>query len=151
MSEPEIIRLAFICTGNAARSQMAEGMARSWAKDNVWVESAGLCPMGLAPNAVKVMAEIGIDISAQYSKGLDKVDRELDFVITLCDHAAKYCPSIPAKRERVHWSIPDPGGDCGDRGDPLKLYRQARDMLAERIRTFLADRDLLKTRPLAEE
>lgn len=144
MSKPEIIRVAFICTANAARSQMAEGLARAWAKDNVWIESAGIQPMGLARTAVEVMAEIGIDISNQRSSGLDELSDDQDYVVTVCDHAAEYCASIPARRETIHWPIPDPGGAHNYPGDPSQLFRQAREMLSDLIRNFLAERGLLK-------
>jgi arsenate reductase len=144
MSESEIIRVAFICTANAARSQIAEGLTRAWAKENVWVESAGLRPMGLARTAIEVMAEIGIDISHQRSKGIEELGPDQDYVITVCDNAAEYCGTLPAKRENLHWPIPDPGGMFDCPGDTRQLYRQAREMLATRIQQFLAERNLLR-------
>ena len=143
----EIIRLAFICTGNSARSQMAEGFARAWAADRVIVESAGVRPFGLSQKAVAAMAEVGLDISRHYSKGLDEIAPEQDFVITLCDHADQFCGSLPAKRERLHWPIPDPVGPMGDRDDPLQSYRRARDLIAQKIRQFLSTPALLTDAP----
>lgn len=140
MTEPEIVRLAFICTANSVRSQMAEGFARAWAKDHVAIESAGLSPMGVSRRATEVMAEVGIDLSGQTSKGIEALSPDQDFVITLCDDAARYCGTIPAKRASFHWSIPDPsGGPVG-----LEAWRDVRDLIARTVRAFLADNHLLK-------
>lgn len=141
MSEAPV-RILFICTGNAARSQMAEGFTRAWAADHVWVESAGIRPFGLSQTAVRVMAEVGIDISRHQSKGLDQVAASPDFVITLCNHAAQTCPTIHATRQKLHWPTLDPGGPDGP-ADPLERYRQIRASLADRVRTFLTDHDWL--------
>jgi arsenate reductase len=134
------IKIAFICTGNSARSQMAEGLARSLGSDRLIVQSAGTSPMGVAQHAVQAMAEVGIDISDQWSKGLDEIDNDLDFAITLCSHAERHCPVLPA-RVRLHWPFPDPAGMIGE--SSLEGFRMVREMLKEKITEFLKQRDLL--------
>ena len=121
----------FVCTGNAARSQMAEGLLKSM-KPNFTVLSAGTKPEGLHPNAVKAMDEIGLDISNQTSKGLDDVNwKDADFAITLCGSADETCVMMdwPVSCKRDHWPIEDP--------DSLDDFRKARDEIRERIESFL--------------
>ena len=142
----QIVRIAFICTGNSARSQMAEGFARAWANEHVVVESAGTNPFGLSRTAVQVMAEAGIDISHHTSKDLSHIDPEPDFVITLCDSADRNCPLLSARRERLHWPIGDPSRFEGSETS-LERYRHVRDVLAEKLRAFLAEHHLLKKGP----
>src|SRR6266849_6421765 len=99
-------RVLFICTGNPARSQMAEGLLKSIGKSEFKVFSAGTHPMPVRPKAVQVMKEIGIDISDQYSKTLDGfVDQPFDYVITVCDNAKESCPVFYAAKNTLHWSI----------------------------------------------
>ena len=117
----------FVCTGNAARSQMAEGLLKSM-KSDFTVLSAGTKPEGLHPNAVKAMAEIGLDISNQTSKGLDDVNwKDADFAITLCGSADETCVMMdwPESCKRDHWPIEDP--------ESLDDFRNARDEIRERI------------------
>ena len=117
----------FVCTGNAARSQMAEGLLKSM-KPNFTVLSAGTKPEGLHPNAVKAMDEIGLDISNQTSKGLDDVNwKGADFAITLCGSADETCVMMdwPESCKRDHWPIDDP--------ESLDDFRKARDVIKERI------------------
>ncbi len=101
--------ILFLCTGNACRSQMAEGWARHLKGDVLHAYSAGIAPHGLDPRAVKVMAEVGVDISDHTSKHLDALDDvALDYVITVCDHAAESCPIFPGKVAKLHRSFQDP-------------------------------------------
>ena len=101
----------FLCTGNSARSQMAEGLLRHLADDRFEVFSAGTKPVGLNPNAVKAMSEVGIDISGHRSKSVDEfVGQQLDYVITVCDNAKEACPIFPGPGKRVHHSFEDPAG-----------------------------------------
>jgi len=101
----------FLCTGNSARSQMAEGLLRHLADDRFEVFSAGTKPVGLNPNAVKAMSEVGIDISGHRSKSVDEfVGQQFDYVITVCDNAKEACPIFPGPGKRVHHSFEDPAG-----------------------------------------
>ncbi len=118
---------------------MAEGLARAIGPSNITVQSAGVSPMGVAKKAIQAMREIGIDISKQWSKGLGELDNDLDYAVTLCDHADRNCPVLPAKT-RIHWSIPDPHG-LPAINDPLEGFRIVRDMLKIKIQEFL-DREL---------
>jgi arsenate reductase (thioredoxin) len=127
------IKIAFVCSGNSARSQMAEGLAKAMGGSRVFVQSAGVSPMGVAQKAVVAMQEIGIDISKQWSKGLSDLDNDLDYAVTLCDHADRNCPVLPAEN-RIHWSIPDPF-NLGTH-DPLEGFRMVRDMLKAKIEEF---------------
>ena len=123
----------FVCTGNAARSQMAEGLLRNLKKEIV-VLSAGTKPEGVSPKAIKVMKEIGLDISDHHSKHLEDVDwKNLDFAITLCGSANEICVSIPwpGKCKRLHWPIKDPESEDD--------FRNARDEIKERIINSLSD------------
>ncbi|MDG1543941.1 MAG: arsenate reductase ArsC [archaeon] len=123
----------FVCTGNAARSQMAEGWLKSL-KPDLTVLSAGTKPDGLSPQAVKVMREAGLNISDQSSKHLDKVDwTGADYAITLCSSANETCVTMtwPEKCERKHWPIDDPKSD--------QDYRNARDEIKQHIEIFLEE------------
>ena len=130
--------IIFLCVANSARSQMAEGLARSLAPDDWTVSSAGSDPGGLNPLATMAMAEIGIDISHQRSKGLDQVPLDgVDVVVTLCEEEA--CPTTPPEVLRLSWPIRDPARPNRDREPHLDAFRAARDELQERI-TGLWDR-----------
>jgi arsenate reductase (thioredoxin) len=131
-------RVLFICTGNVARSQMAEGLLRAMAGNRVEVFSGGLVPSYVRPNAIAVMKEAGIDISHHRSKSMNEfIDTEFDFVVTVCDHAAQYCPTFPGGAKRIHWSIKDPVV-IGDDEAQLEAFRAARDDMQERIEAFVA-------------
>jgi arsenate reductase len=131
-------RVLFICTGNSARSQMAEGLLRSLGGKEYEVFSAGTYPSLVRPQAIKVMSELGIDITGQYPKGLDQfVDREFDYVITVCDHAKESCPVFHGAKEMLHWSIEDPVNVWGTEEIQMQAFRKARDEIRNRIgRTF---------------
>lgn len=133
-------RVLFVCTGNRARSQMAEGLLRHLAGDRFQVESAGTRPSGLAAETVNVMAEIGIDISGQWSKHVDELaSKRFDYVITVCDSARQECPAFPGEGKRLHWSVEDPL-ETQLRGVSLEgALREARDELRGRIEAFLRE------------
>ncbi|MEO0248662.1 MAG: arsenate reductase ArsC [candidate division WOR-3 bacterium] len=135
-------RLLFVCTGNAARSQMAEGLLRHFAGDRVEVESAGIHPSRVHPLAIEVMKELGIDISHHRSKSVDEFVRDhFDWVITICDSAKQNCPVFPGIGERLHWSLPDPvSGPLIREEDQLQTFRQVRDRLRQHISEFISTR-----------
>jgi arsenate reductase len=133
-------RVLFVCTGNRARSQMAEGLLRHIAGDRFEVHSAGTLPSGISELTVAAMHEIGIDVSRQWSKHVDDFEgQSFDYVITVCDTAKESCPVFPGG-EQLHWSIEDPS-DTESRGVPLvEAFRIAREELRKRIETFAAER-----------
>ncbi|MEA2959178.1 MAG: hypothetical protein QOJ58_4872 [Alphaproteobacteria bacterium] len=133
-------KVLIICTGNAARSQMAEGLLRHDAGDRFEVFSAGIYPSYVRPLAIEAMREVGIDISAQRSKSVEEfTDQDIDYVITVCDHANEVCPVFPAKTKRIHWSIADPVAAWGDDEAQLQAFRVARDDIRQRFRKWLAE------------
>ncbi|HVS81687.1 MAG TPA: arsenate reductase ArsC [Pyrinomonadaceae bacterium] len=130
-------RALILCTGNSARSQMAEGLLRHLAGDRFDVVSAGVEPSFVRPQAIEAMNEIGIDISQHRSKSVDEfLDEQLDYVITVCDHASRRCPVFPGAVQRIHWSIDDPVVG-GTEETQLEAFRRARDELQQRIRAFI--------------
>ncbi len=130
----------FLCTGNSCRSQMAEGLLRHLAGGRFEVASAGTHPAGLNPDAVAVMHEIGINISAQRSKHIDAfAGRRFDHVITVCDRARESCPLPPAARTTLHWSFDDPAAAGGTPAQRLAVFRRVRDEIASAIRRFLSE------------
>ena len=132
------IRVLILCTGNSARSQMAEGLLRQDAGDAFVVESAGLEPSFVRPEAIEAMREIGIDISGQQSKSLDKfIEQPFDYVITVCDNANQNCPIFPGAKRRIHWSVEDPAAVGGSEETRLNAFRAARDDLRERLGKFI--------------
>ena len=127
-------RVLILCTGNSARSQMAEGLLRFIGGDNVAVESAGVAPTSVRAEAIEVMRQIGIDISGHRSKSVDEfVDHEFDFVITVCDNANENCPIFPGKARRIHWSFTDPAAVDGTDEERLAAFRDVRDQIKERL------------------
>jgi len=130
-------RVVFLCTGNSARSQMAEGLMRYLKGNEFEVFSAGSKPKGIHPLAIEVMKEIGIDISAQRSKHLDEyLNKNFDCITTLCDHAAKACPVFPGSGERIHQGFSDPAAVEGSRKEKLEMFRRVRNELKEFILSF---------------
>ena len=127
-------KVLFICTHNSARSHMAEGFMNALFGGRYEARSAGTDPSVVNPVAVKVMAEVGVDICAHHSKGLeDFLDREWDYVVTVCDRAKEACPYFPGGRERIHKGFQDPAGVDGSDEVKLILFRQVRD----RIRVWI--------------
>jgi arsenate reductase len=133
-----MLKVMFLCTGNSCRSQMAEGFARESGKGVIEAHSAGLSPAGLNERAVKVMNEIGIDISHQKSKPIDgELLGTMDVVITLCDNAAESCPWTPPEIKRVHWSLEDPAKATGAEEEIMNEFRRTRDEIEKRVKDFI--------------
>ncbi|WP_029521666.1 arsenate reductase ArsC [Persephonella sp. KM09-Lau-8] len=135
------IKIGFICTGNSARSQMAEGFGKYYAKKlgkDIEIYSAGSNPSGYVhPFAIKVMTEKGLDISQNKSKSLDDIPlNELDYVITLCGDAAETCPVVPGANTQ-HWGLPDPAKAEGTEEEKLQTFRQIRDKIEEKVKNLL--------------
>lgn len=130
-------RVLILCTGNSARSQMAEGLLRHIAGDKFDVESAGTVASFVRPQAIVAMAEIGIDISGHRSKCLDEfLDTPFDYVITVCDNANETCPIFPGIATRVHWSFDDPAETVGSDEEQLALFRRVRDGIKAALEEF---------------
>ncbi len=131
-------RVLILCTGNSARSQMAEGMLRSLAGDQFDVFSAGTKPVGLNPNAVAAMAEVGVDIATHRSKPVDEfVGQQFDYVITVCDSAKESCPIFPGGGERIHHSFADPAATPIDQ--QLPAFREVRDQIRVWLNSFILE------------
>jgi len=131
-------RVIFVCTHNSARSQMAEGMLRAWGGDRFEAFSAGTEQTRVRPEAIAVMAEIGIDISGHASKTLEPfMGKEFSWLITVCDQAKESCPTIPGVRQQAHWSVDDPSAAEGDEESRLEAFRMARDHLRDRVHMFV--------------
>ena len=127
------IRVLILCTGNSARSQMAEGLLRHEAGDRFEVFSAGTKPSQVRPEAIEVMAELGIDISTHRSKSVDEfAGQALDYVITVCSNANETCPVFPGATRRLHWPFDDPAAEG------VAAFRRIRDQIHARIMSFLA-------------
>lgn len=127
-------RVLFICTHNSARSQMAEGLLRYLGAERFEVFSAGTEATSLRPLAIRAMAEIGIDVTGQFSKTLDRYLHEpFDEVITVCDAAAEVCPVFPGAKRQRHWSFPDPSKATGSEEEQLVVYHRVRDAIRTRI------------------
>jgi arsenate reductase len=133
-----MITVLILCTGNSARSQMAEGLLRHDGGDQFLVASAGIEPTQVRSLAIEAMSEIGIDISGHRSKSVDEfVGQEFDYVITVCDNANERCPIFPGKTKRLHWSFQDPAVAGGDRATKLVVFRRVRDEIRDRLRSFI--------------
>ena len=134
------LRVLVLCTANSARSQMAEGVLRALGGNRVEAFSAGTAPSTVNPYAIRVMDEIGVDISGHRSKSVQEfIEQPFDAVITVCDRAAETCPAFPGKAERIHWGFPDPAAVEGDEAK-LAAFRSVRDGLVECFRGFLSER-----------
>jgi arsenate reductase len=131
-------RVLILCTGNSARSQMAEGILRALGGESVDVFSAGMNPSNVRPEAIAVMSEIGIDLAGHRSKHVREFDgQHFDYVITVCDNANESCPIFPGNTQRIHWSFPDPAAVGGGEAEHLAAFRDVRDALADRFRDFV--------------
>ncbi len=127
-------RVLILCTGNSARSQMAEGLLRHLAGKQLEVVSAGSAPSHVNPLAIRAMREHGIDISHHRSKHVSEfANQPFDVVITVCDQAAETCPVFPGRAQRIHWSFPDPARAEGSEQERLAAFRSVRDQLAARL------------------
>jgi arsenate reductase len=130
-------RVLVLCTGNSARSQMAEGLLRHDAGDRFDVESAGLNPGQVRPEAIAVMEEIGVDISAHRSKHVDEfAGQQFDYVLSVCDNANESCPVLPGQGERLHRSFEDPAVLQGSEQQRLAKFRRVRDEIRDYLQTF---------------
>lgn len=130
-------RVLILCTGNSARSQMAEGLLRHEAGDRFEVESAGTKPGQVRPEAIAAMREIGIDISLHHSKHVDEFqDQSFDYVLTVCDNAKETCPIYPGQTNRIHHSFEDPAAVQGSEEDRMVSFRRVRDQIRDFLRTF---------------
>lgn len=131
------MRVLILCTGNSARSQMAEGLLRHDGGAAFEVVSAGTKPSHVRPEAIAAMHEIGIDISGHWSKSVDEfAGQAFDYVITVCDNAKESCPIFPATTKRIHWSLEDPAAVQGSEEQRLAEFRRARDQLRSLLRQF---------------
>jgi arsenate reductase (thioredoxin) len=136
----EKTRVLFLCTHNSARSQMAEGLLRDLAGDQFEVMSAGTEATRVRPLAVRAMEEIGVDISGQESKTLNRyLDQPFDYVITVCDDANEACPFFPGAQSRLHWSFEDPSRAEGSDEERLEVFRRVRDGIKDRVQAELVN------------
>ena len=134
------MNILFLCVANSARSQMAEGLAKSMLGKNHNIQSAGSIPSGqVHPNAVMTMDDIGIDIREQYSKSIDDLDKDfidnLDYAITLC--AEEVCPVLPSKAENLHWVNEDPANDIYTEAQLKISFSSTRENLFKLIKKFM--------------
>jgi arsenate reductase len=145
-SKPKVL---FLCMGNSARSQMAEGYLRHVVSDRFEATSAGIEPRGLNPLAVEAMAEIGIDISGQQSKDVGIFLGEyIPYVITVCDNAREKCPIFPRTYKFLHWGLDDPAEAKGTHDERLVVFRRVRDEIIRRIDAELAaSEEVVKNSP----
>jgi arsenate reductase len=135
-------RVLFLCTGNSARSQMAEAFLRKYGGDRFEPHSGGLEPKGVNPLTIQVMKEAGIDISNQTSKGLETYlgRTHFQYLVTVCADADKNCPTVwPGVNTRMHWSFEDPARFEGTREEKLAKFREVRDLIEQRIREWVAE------------
>jgi len=132
-------RILILCTGNSARSQMAEGLMRAAMKGDAEVFSAGTKPSLVRPEAVAVMSELGIDLTGHRSKSVDEfAGQEFDYVITVCDNANEVCPVFPGKTKRLHWPFEDPASVVGSPEERQAAFRNVRDQIQEKIQQWVA-------------
>jgi arsenate reductase len=135
MSEKK--RVLILCTGNSARSQMAEGLLRHDAGNRFDVASAGVEPSRVRAESIEAMREIGIDISEHRSKSIDEfIGQAFDYVITVCDNANERCPVFPGNTKRIHWSFEDPAAAEGDEDTKLAVFRRVRDEIRHHLHNF---------------
>jgi ArsR family transcriptional regulator, arsenate/arsenite/antimonite-responsive transcriptional repressor / arsenate reductase (thioredoxin) len=129
----------FLCTGNSARSQIAEALAERLSGGAVRAESAGSHPKPLHPNAVRVMRDRGIDLAARRSKHPGEfAGRRFDYVISLCDRVREVCPEFPGAPELIHWSVPDPAREPGSDAEKLAAFERTAVELETRIGFLIA-------------
>ena len=130
--------ILFLCTGNSARSQMAEAFARYYGGDALTLHSAGTDPRGVHPNAIWAMNEVGLDISHHTSDPLSSKNlEEFDYVVTLCGDARESCPALPATTRNEHWPLPDPAGIHGHPLEVMKGFRVIRYQIETRVKDLL--------------
>jgi arsenate reductase (thioredoxin) len=130
-------RILILCTGNSARSQMAEGLLRHDAGDSFEVESAGTTPSHVRPEAIAAMRELGIDISGHRSKSVDEFSgQQFDYVLTVCDNAKESCPIFPGQTVTIHRNFEDPAAVQGSEEERLAAFRRVRDEIREYLHIF---------------
>jgi len=140
-------KVLFLCTGNSARSQMAEGYLRHVAGDRFEAMSAGIEPKGLNPLAVEAMQEIGIDISHQQSKDVvTLLGQHVPYIVTVCDNAKERCPIFPGAWKFLHWSFLDPAAATGTHEERLSVFRRIRDEIIEHIDREFVEGDMSRKR-----
>lgn len=133
-----VMKILFVCTGNSARSQMAEGFARHLGQGRVEAHSAGIAPSRLNPYAIQVMQEQGIDIAGQQSKAFDwDLARQMNVVVTVCGHANESCPVLPPDVQRLHWPLEDPAAVTGTDTEILAKFREIRELIEARVCVLL--------------
>ena len=138
MSDP--IRVLILCTGNSARSQMAEGLLRHDGGKDFLVESAGTRPSIVRPEAIAAMKAIGIDLSGHRSKSVDEFSgKPFDYVITVCDNARETCPVFFSKAQRLHHDFEDPAAAQGSENERLAVFSRVRDELRQYLQVFARD------------
>ena len=131
-------RILILCTGNSARSQMAEGLMRDASRGRFAVFSAGTKPSIVRPEAVAVMRELRIDLSGHRSKSVDEFTaQQFDYVITVCDNARDACPVFPGDSHRLHWPFEDPAAVEGTENQRLDAFRKVRDQIRTQIQEFM--------------
>jgi arsenate reductase len=138
------VKVLFLCTGNSARSQMAEAFLRKYGDDFFEAHSAGIEPKGINPFTIQVMGERGLNLDGQYSKDIRKYLGWVNFgyLITVCDHAEKNCPTtFLGISHRLHWSFEDPAAFRGTEEESLQKFRQVRDQIEGKIRDWVAEWD----------
>ena len=140
MSDPRPrIRVLFVCTGNSARSQMAEAILGHLGEPDFDVHSAGTHPGGVHPFTIRTLSEIGIDWSGARSKSvIEYLDEPFDYVITVCDQAREACPVFPGEHESIHWGFDDPAAAQGTDAERLAVFRRVMGEISIRIKPFLA-------------
>lgn len=132
------LRVLILCTGNSARSQMAEALLRLRGGKRFEVYSAGTEPKGLNPLSVEALAELGVDIAGARSKGVEEfLAQSFDYVITVCDHANETCPVFPGAARRLHWSFEDPAAATGSHDQKLALFRRIRNQIDARLTAWI--------------
>ncbi len=134
------MNLLFLCTGNACRSQMAEGWGRQLGGDWLQVQSAGIEAHGKNPRAIAVMAEAGVDISGQESTRVtDEMLAAADVLVTVCGHADEHCPVVPAGLRKIHWPLEDPARATGTEEAIMAVFRASRDDIRRRVAALIDD------------
>jgi len=142
VSNMKIVSVLFLCTGNSARSQMAEAFLRRFGDDAYDSFSAGIEPATLNPFTRRVMDEIGFDLAGHYSKNIKEfIDTvQFDYLITVCDDADQNCPVFPGSGERIHWSFQDPAAFNGSEDETLNEFREVRDLIQEKVLSWVLER-----------
>jgi arsenate reductase len=136
---PRPIRVLFVCTGNSARSQLAEALLRTLGEGAFEAYSAGTEPRGVHPLTVRALADVGIDIGAARSKSVDEfLGRSFDYVVTVCDRARESCPVFPGAENTLHWGFDDPAAATGTEEERLAVFRRVMEQIAGRVRLFIA-------------